>query len=166
MDRGLTTPNIAANLFQSVDFSVEPILSTGCGEYSDLGVEYKTPSRISTPISPSGTIGEAWSRIFDYASNWESAVTETNTTVSNAIALDIQITESLQQRKQEGSLSELEYLDLKYLSGLWRRLKICLTFYSVGTRVHKRELISILFELSKLQQLPESIVVDILARLC
>ena len=167
MENVFSTPNHAADLFQSVDFSVEPVLPA-----EDVVVEapiddniYKTPANPTSSIS-SNTCHGVWTQLIGYASAWEYAITETNLLVSNAITADAQIHESILQKKEEGSLSHLEYFDLKYISNSWKRLKICLSFYSVGARVHRRELISILLELFKLQQIPEYVVIDTLTQLC
>lgn len=170
MENLFSTPDQTAELFQSVGFGEEAVLAVeGVAEAptssDNIDNIYKTPANPTASIS-STACREAWSQLADYASAWESAITETNLLVSNAVTTDARIHKSILREKEEGSLTHLEYFDLKYISNAWKRLTICLSFYSVGARVHRRELISTLLELFKLRQIPEYVAIDILTQLC
>ena len=70
--------------------------------------------------------------------------------------------DSLHQQMHDGSITYLQYLDLKRIVDLWVRLASNLQVHFVGSRVGKREIIDILLELYNLKQMSYEELIDLI----
>ena len=97
--------------------------------------------------------------------NWEAKIIDNEQRSYSSNEFHRKMEETLELQMRDGLLSHLEFLDLKYVGNLWNRLSTLLALHEVGSRVCKREVVKILLELHRLEQIPLEIFVDVVMEL-
>ena len=117
-----------------------------------------------TPSQPSKN-DNLLDRVLRCIDDWEQKIIDNEIKFERSVCLEQRIEESLNRQVQDGFISYLEYLDIKYVTNLWVSLSNSLISHFSGSRVSKSNTISLLLELYKLDQINRQFVVDSITEL-
>ena len=75
------------------------------------------------------------------------------------------ITESLNRQLQDGLISYHEYVDMRYICGIWIKLLLLIKSYNLGCTSIKKDISSLLVELFDLKQISKSLLIETILQL-